>query len=869
MATGGTIPSTRQQTVTFYNTTGVIEREKNIYLVPRFSKYANMEGYEVRDAFITALEDVCPPSSAYEDIEISGWLPQDRTLVVKGNIDDFRLVTEEGECLNYFIIKRTVWKEDVNLDYYYGFFITGVEQAGGSSVRISCVPDDLTNVFYLHNKHVLSASDITDDYEPFNEKMKNCYVNRQHYDRLSYQPELVYENYTGSQSYVLLPNASLEIRVQLHSNDSSVWDIEVSFEEDSGSVSVDSTEVQGNYLIITIKAGSSGGSGVCSYEYNEEYWKDILKVSTNKVFLNQEESFKFKYQYRDMKYPISIYSGNFTNDEISQIESATTFDSLSGSLRAKIVRSCISYLVVETKSPEIAIPYYYAKGNNVDKYRDRNGQLVGNSSIRRSNPVIVFPYLQIPEVFQKFNIDYEIQIASHNVVAQVSLSSFDPVTLLLEALSKNALPDYIYSVYNAKDVNIPLSRIQVNITSHYIRFDCDLPNYHVPSTSGPLQATTFNKGIYISGLMYKPISDDSGVVTLDTTLDIHFDSSTNALLYISSWNKSPIGIMVSGYDKTQFNLTIEETYPDLTTNYYDPVLEAEPYKFYSLTYLSSYELPFNKNRYFIDGKKNYITLTHYVSFNGAVKESYVAKYRVEGYSSEYFNEALTFTTSSSLALVSDSYSTYYYQNQAQMKNQFAVNDYNRGVDLAQHFFISGPNAVGYSAGKGGMSGGGAGAGAGALLETGNQVMQMVDEGIDWAQSNKNIEMNQKAKLADMGAKPDVLKQAGSDLIFDLNTNQYQPFLNHYRIDELSYNSIAKLLERTGYKVNLYDTLHVVDRVGWNFIKLNGFDWALSNIMTEQEESIRKIFLNGVTLLHDKSYLTSGHNYEKILEEGGE
>ena len=31
MATGGTIPTNRTQSVTFYNTTGIIEREKNIY----------------------------------------------------------------------------------------------------------------------------------------------------------------------------------------------------------------------------------------------------------------------------------------------------------------------------------------------------------------------------------------------------------------------------------------------------------------------------------------------------------------------------------------------------------------------------------------------------------------------------------------------------------------------------------------------------------------------------------------------------------------------------------------------------------------------------------------------------------------------
>ena len=151
MATGGTIPSNRTQSVTFYNTTGVIEREKNVYYVPRFSKTGATAGQQVRTAWLNAFGSVCPPSSDYTAINISTWLPQDRTLRVKGNIDDFRLVTDEGECLNYFIITRSVSKtsgETVSTQtHYYGFFITGVRQSGGSTVEITCEPDDFTNVF--------------------------------------------------------------------------------------------------------------------------------------------------------------------------------------------------------------------------------------------------------------------------------------------------------------------------------------------------------------------------------------------------------------------------------------------------------------------------------------------------------------------------------------------------------------------------------------------------------------------------------------------------------------------------------------------------------------------------------------------------
>ena len=46
-----------------------------------------------------------------------------------------------------------------------------------------------------------------------------------------------------------------------------------------------------------------------------------------------------------MKYPISIYDGNFTEEEINTIESENTFSNLSESLRKKIIKSCISFFI--------------------------------------------------------------------------------------------------------------------------------------------------------------------------------------------------------------------------------------------------------------------------------------------------------------------------------------------------------------------------------------------------------------------------------------------------------------------------------------------------------------------------------------------
>ena len=145
------------------------------------------------------------------------------------------------------------------------------------------------------------------------------------------------------------------------------------------------------------------------------------------------------------------------------------------------------------------------------------------------------------------------------------------------------------------------------------------------------------------------------------------------------------------------------------------------------------------------------------------------------------------------------------------------------------------------------------------------VNELQSNAIDWNTDRYTTELNQKAKLADIGATPDPIKQVGSDLLFDSKDKQITVYLNHYKIDSLSYNTIAKIYERIGYQVNLYDSLNVNNRKGWNFIKLNSFDFNPDfDIMTSQENSIRKIFLEGITLLHDKTYLTSGHNYETII-----
>lgn len=864
MATGGTIPANRTQSITFYNTTGIIDREKNIYLAPRTSKYPSSIGHEIRDVFLTDLNSVCPPSSAYKNIGISQWSPQDRTLKVRGNIDDFRLITDEGDCLNYFILSRTVTKGEgqqaVTNTFYYGFFITNVEQAGGGSVLLTVEPDDFTNVFYLHNKHVVTQTDVENDYEPFNEKMKNCYVNRQHYDRVAKRVEEYFILSLRIDSISPLISAS-----SVHVGDA----IRMQFETEG------LPEVEGEILDFIILSNSSleleiktdneieigepeqlsqmniaGSVYVFDYSTQDIEWEHKVETeifpANMKVFLNQEETFRYKYQYRDLKYPVSVYDGNFTDEEIEEIEGEDTFENLSANLREKILKACISFLVVETKSLEIALYYDYSYYSS-EAHLDTGNKVT--EKLNRPNVSIAFPFISIPEVFSKFNLRrYDLQFLFVNNIIVNSGGNLYDINKLYTALNKESVGEYIYSCYVVKDIAIPKDNISFDLEHYAIRFKINLPSI---SSSGVASIPNLDH-YYLGGISYYPPSDaDASHTPYKRILIQHTGGNIQAI------SCSAIVGLIYPNKSRDLKLTVRENIPNLKTNYYDNVLEAEPYSFYSISTYGNLEMAFNKNRYY-EHLESTIELTYLFSVNGAFKAGYIPSYKVEGKQTKYFSEGLSFTLTNTLPIVSDSYSAYYYQNLAQMKNQYAVNNYQNGTDLLQRFFISAPNQVGLRASKAG--------GWGALAETGNQVMGMVDDAIDWAQSDKVIGMNQKAKLADMGAKPDALKQAGSDVFYDLSSLELNLFLNHYTIDNLSYNSIAKLFERTGYQVNLYDNINAMDRVGWNFIKLNAFDFV-ANITVAQESSIRKIFMQGVTLLHDKSYLTAGHNFETILEGG--
>ena len=77
----GTVASNITQTVSFYNTTGVIEKGHNLYFCP------NGEGNPL--IYIQKLEENVLKNTNYANITISQWQPEDRVLTIKGRIEDF------------------------------------------------------------------------------------------------------------------------------------------------------------------------------------------------------------------------------------------------------------------------------------------------------------------------------------------------------------------------------------------------------------------------------------------------------------------------------------------------------------------------------------------------------------------------------------------------------------------------------------------------------------------------------------------------------------------------------------------------------------------------------------------------------------
>lgn len=911
MADGGTIKTNVTQLVTFYNTESIIEKDKNIYFAPKIVKTTQPTLFTtVRQIWLDAFNAQVVGYNKYKDIPISTWSPEDRTLLVKGNVDDFRTDGYEGFALNYFILTRVVKYSLTNSrTMYYGFFIVNAEQAGQNSVRLTVEPDYFTNVFYLSNLTPIFSG--SESYSPFNDKMGNVFINRQHYNRV----KIASVDTEEPKNYIrmienALPNYVYTITFVVDNDVSSISNPSLSITGGVGITITDAPHLTNNHTIeFSFKAETITdilGALYINFIVTLTHTNDKVCKDNEELFLNTEESYKYRYQEKDYHMPV-VNGVSFTRAETKYIEEATSWSQLQArvGLQEKIMKCCLTYFKVVAKENLVA-PHWLDLSElhtgTTDYPASRlsaNYSHTARKGLKDSLFTFYVPFINIPKQFEHLGIDamtMRLEVPSNKIKitlpAESGTFSDTPITGLsynyeyvyrniLDSFSKYGYGDYIESIQIVKDVLIndnyisyDTSNLRITLNASFdvnygkLSISRSLMNYGFYNTQDvnePIMIPIVARPLHLASSIQQSSDVPSQVcVKIDSTSVIRASFITNYADFnestaVNGWQAYPV-IMLSNQKPLENTVSLDDSKDvDLTETYYDNVLEQEPYSFWSISYLAGVETPLYKIRYYktseggIDTQKYSIKMLYVDSGNDIGKIAYIPVYD----NIPYYNEAISLVLTNQIPLQSDSYFSYFNQNSAQMKNQYAVNNYQRGSDLAQRFFNTAPAQVGASFVSGGQAGG--------YSQIIRQASGMIDDAIDWGQSNKIISMTQRAKMADMGAKPDILSNLGTDAYYELLLSENSLYLNHYHIDELSYNSIAKYLERFGYVVNIYDRINDYNRVGMNFVKTNSFDFH-TQLTEEQETSIRRIFSEGVTLLHDKSYLTDGHNYETILDE---
>lgn len=958
---------------------------------------------KVSDVYYKLFNTVCPFSSKYNNIEFSQWSPEDRELKIEGLIDDFRQSRGLGLALNYIIIKRETYNvegetETLVSSYFYAMFIDSVRQAGSRSVSLSLTPDYFTNFFYLNVEE-----ELTEDYDPFNDSMVNTYVERQHYDRFeslyrehntgfnpqvkSLQDDLVVgrfykidntprptSNNLKVESLECYKNADIYtgIKITVLNPDNTVfekfdcWRIYVYLKITNGYYKINYLlcfdYLRGKYYYLDNETYSDKTFLI---SINEDNLNFIYDTSTNPAgeyvlqnvltkyltlsyspinqekMLFNEESFRFKYQYRDKRIPLPMGLGDIDPDEtynmylaLKSITTKEEFNSYLSTITTSKSKKLLSILLlnfvtVQYKNPCFR-PYSYSyyvgdtkhnvsipvAGNSISKKGTIQSSLI--SIICPELDTNLFPNLDIS--WLKIGARVTLSDAYHSITENVtvkagfkegnpqSLSDFispylggtmsvSPYLLAVLLNKYNPLINYFY------DLDLPNTQddLTTNPDTYRIIFDCQPLSSDTMITSSEDNYKSFYDSIKLSPYIVrgkpvvvalagseeiKGLSDNN--IKLRSTFQVTLNQQGFSYLRAgdSLVSQNGAGFILGDYGYEEQSIELKEDLVELN-KYIEPILESNPYKFYSIS-LYENEVPFKKERYYqslsveSNGAIKYTVNARFVqSFNETYKVGVIPIYTVNTKTTLYFSEALVLTLPSSLVILTNEYYNFYYQNKAQMKNQYAVNDINYEYAHKEELNRWKGNLFK------GLSGMGLGIGVGSSSQTLRGLGRSIDSGVDvvvneanlvleHAKTDEIISATQQAKLADMGAKPNTVKLAGSDVVYEASLGEMGIYLNHYTIDDLSYNTIAKILERTGYKVDIMDSLEVYSRVGLNYIKLVSFDFVEDNYVLshEQMNAITEIFNAGVTLLHDKDYLhnlgESGyHNIEKALEQGGD
>lgn len=937
---GGTLATNITQTYSLINTTGVIEKDKNIYYAPRFAQ--SDLGKKIYTAFLEKFLSVTSSArpSEYQDVSLSQWSPEDRTLKVKGMPDDFRCNSSYGYALNYLLIKRTITKgEEESQDLYYGFFIDSARQVGVGTVSLDVTPDDLTNAFYLLNMDTIGSA----DYEPFNNKLSNCFVERQHYDRFKkytytkygltedpsdFMPHSlavinrndVANSWQGDKFGITALDGELTYGFYENNAYTVVHGRELMFARKGSfgryyfAVELDGVEyplgLDDSYVILANRNKFSEGYFASPeyilYEASEtEVEGDTYTTANERLFINTEESYTFKEQHKDFKSPMSpfIQGTYLTQAELNEIKEVNSFSELRKELQRKVLILSMKAVRLTISDPDVIVKNMIRVQVSADRTEDLyihyepNEEWLSRTSLKKSYAQVDVPIYMPPKELEKFRYDFkDLPLIGYKISTGDPLNDYDytivpnfpetsPIVGSLQenlgrglfrenspidtidkehrltndvsqVLSSGAFAQYIMS---AQIVSNPpfMKYVEFMESTYYLTMiinmtlkesNCSLRQVRIAGKTPEGETFEEEKGY---GLFFKDTFNDYRMI---------YDSALYGVLMGISINTDENSELADNV-KRYINLPIIDlNSSDIKTKYIDPVLEQEPYSMYVLTRLGLIDSPLMKKRYWeMKEYKNYTIPLYFIqSFNEAYKTSIVPIYKLDGFETPYYNEALTVTLSSSLPIRKDSYETFIYNNKAQMANQYALIEYNGGIDFLQTKYITGVGQVA----KGWLMGAGGGALAGGISAT----VDTINSLIDWEQSKETTRMSQQAKKSDMGSIPDNYKQAGSDIYFDIFTGEHQEYLVHYNIDKVSHDSICKLLERLGYVVNIYDSLNVLNRKGWNYIKLHSFDFN-AYLNANQEVTIKNIMTQGVTLVHEPVMLEQGqHNYETILDE---
>lgn len=985
---------------TLYDVTGLINKDKRLYYVPH--KEELQVGIPVCESFINALNVVCPPpDSDFVGVEISRWLPTDRELLVKGNIDIFTRGSS-SHPLNYMIIKRVIINADESEEVFYnGYFINSATDTGINSVRLSVEPDDFTNVFYLHNTNLMTYS-----YEPFNDLIRNAYVQRQHYNRIgSFVDEFLTNSLpnptlTAGRLYLLSKEFITEVGVHATIEQAfRLYKIYIDGKKEyMGMADKIVTELRfPDGVRVRIENGTTNIVTMSRTTYSsEEYYfgiemledytilfaldSNILEVEINyardllnlDLFSKIEDSYNYRVQYKAKRTLLVIYKRRFLSYEQTYIEEIPDMSSITTDAQVRdyirthretaitIASACIKYIHILTKDrityPTVA-ELTMTDDNNATKYglAYYSSDYESGKAIPSAQQHLVIPYISKVkglEAFYNYFVSKGLHIMANfseaggqagrididtigddditNIIARLQdvfgyyIQSIY-ITPYCELSSELTIDDYETNDYqlcftaNLFCTDVPLkSKARPKYTwfkpSSAIPYDVDEYDakvvekptmvfigknklemeFAVGPAPSSISANDVAKGFYY-GINYylqkyyrKSISESEifkvapvpcfqGTAVTGTSGEIVCDSLYETLNYSEKVLCPAFLVGKKGFDDVEFN--IEEVVPlsyFTRDKGYEPVLEFEPYTYKTFSFLDV-ESEIQKKRLVYTFEYGQYTdsyveadFTMKVKYNQVVNAQFkfglIPSYNVNGEYFRYYPDTLLFTSANGMTIRNNSFYEYTYQQGALMNAERFLTTLKGATDITKAI-IDSPFEIGAGA-SGGAGGGVIGAVAGGSSALTRSAEGIINEVIDSKYNIYAKQIEQKAQLAGAGAKADTYTSAGSDLMYDLNNDEYFIYFNEYTIDDLSYKSVSKMLERYGYLVNIYDKLNVDDRCGWNYIKLTSFDFVEDSLKLSvaQEDTIRDIFQNGVTLMHNVSYINeSKHNVEVDLK----